>query len=311
VLGAGILAAQVSVAPAIACTEPACRAAVVQEHAGKQDSEDAGDNRSLLGRLADLAVGAVAAVDDALERAIGQFTRPGQALHSGSSAPPESASSDGAARLLPGDRSAFLIPGGPTDLPGRWCAGTIPLYVDFSQARAAGLDIAQESALWERAADAWRDASGRAYAVRLRGERSIPVADGAAAVDQGQVPDASIAVTYGGAPGSVPDSHAATVLAGQTAGYGGLTVVAVGPGPRDSRAESGYVLIDAPDLVAGLPDPQRRLQLYIHELGHALGLAHTAGDNSIMGPEIAVESQEIGSRDRVALRSLAALPCHA
>jgi hypothetical protein len=310
------LLALVPAAPAAGCDSPGCApvAAGAPSHdavgaPAHDGAEGEPEQPSFMERLADFAAEAITAVDQLLNRTIGSISEPGEAITSppgmvGQAEPGPAAAVDALSNGTP-----FLIPGEPGRLPGRWCTGTIGLVFDLSQAQAAGLDSAVERLLWEEAAAAWTEASGGAYRLTDLGDLTIGTVDDRAAVDLTGVPPFSIAVTYGGAPGTVAASHEADVLTGATAGYGGLTVLAGGAAAQDGRAESGYVIIDAPDVAASLAAEQRRLQLYIHELGHALGLAHTEGTGSIMGPEISVEEQRIGTRDREALRTLAALPC--
>ncbi len=273
--------------------------------AGDQDRDG---TASPLGWLAARALTAAGAVDAWVSRTIDRWASP-PAAPTGPAGGPVSGREPSALQDQPLDRSAFLIPGDPDAFPGRWCPAGIPFAVDYSQARAAGLDPGVERVLWREAAGAWTAASGGAYRLVEGADQVITTSPDQDAVDLSPLPRFSIGITYGGEPGAVPDPYAHQGLAGHTAGYGGISVAAGGPRPMANRADAGYIIIDAPDVAGGLPDRQRRLALYIHELGHALGLAHTGGEGSIMVPQIAVEPQGIGDRDRTAVRQLAAMPC--
>jgi hypothetical protein len=306
-------------APAAACGSSGCASPVAgapahgdHDHAGApadDAAEDEPERPSFLERLGEFAATAITRVDELLDRTLGSISAPGGAITSPRGIVEQPQPGLPAAVDDLGNGTPFLIPGEPDQLPGRWCTGTIGLVFDLSQAAAVGLDADVERRLWERAAAAWTQASGGAYQLTDLGDMAIGTVDGRATVDLSGVPPFSIAVTYGGAPGTVATSHESDVLAGATAGYGGLTVLAGGAAAQHGRAESGYVIIDAPDVATSLPVEQRRVQLYTHELGHALGLAHTESPGSIMGPEISVEEQSIGEWDREALRTLAGLPC--
>ena len=254
---------------------------------------------SLAGRIAALAVSAGEALGGLIDSAVARIGSRGVSLRPPADEPGPPAR----------PASGFLIPGEASAHPGRWCRGEVAFAVDYTEAVAAGLDAATERALWRQAAAAWSQASGGAYRLRESADRVFRTAADRRSLDLSLVAGSSIGITYGGQPGAVPDDYGYQDLAGSTVGYGGLSVVTGGSPAQRNRAETGYVIIDAPDVALRLPDPGRRLQLYTHELGHALGLAHRAQEASIMSPEISLEPQSIDPLDVHHLRELAALPC--
>lgn len=198
--------------------------------------------------------------------------------------------------------------------PGRWCPGTVGIHIDFAGARAAGMDVAREQRLWQQAADAWVTASAGAYSFDFRGEQAILAdADGAGMALE-TIPTGTIGITYGGGPDGDPALRAAgdyllADLQGDTAGHGGLATTVDGSPAESHSARSGYVIIDAEDTLRTLSPDDLRLALYIHELGHALGLAHAPGEDSIMSPEISAAHLVPETQDREAILDLAGLPC--
>lgn len=210
---------------------------------------------------------------------------------------------------VPLPRERYLIGGDAGSFPGRWCTGVIDYTIDFTMARAAGIDVERELALWSEATAEWTRASEGRYQFRYAGERSLTTTPDQSGVDLGLVPPDQIGLTYGGEPGAVPPQYGHSGLAGLVAGHGGLSVLTTGNQRQIHRASVGYVIIDAVDARERVQDLNQRRALYVHELGHALGLAHVEEADSVMNAEISAGRLSPNPFDRSALLALTSLPC--
>lgn len=106
------------------------------------------------------------------------------------------------------------------------------------------------------------------------------------------IPGADIAVTFENFEQSLPKKAGAS-------GYGGAQYSSYTS--RIGRYDFGYMRIDTPDL-PGIPEAVRVL-LYMHELGHVIGLDHAPGPN-IMNPTIAGDITQYSAGDLAGLKVL-------
>ncbi len=104
------------------------------------------------------------------------------------------------------------------------------------------------------------------------------------------IPGADIAVKFENFQRTLPKKAGAS-------GYGGAQY----PGytSQIGRLQNGYMQIDSPDLPA-IPEAVRTL-LYLHELGHVMGLDHKAGPN-IMNATIAGDITQFSAGDLAGLK---------
>lgn len=205
-----------------------------------------------------------------------------------------------------------LMPGTDTALPGRWCTGEIAYTVDLTVAQAHGFDPREELDLWRRAAQVWTNASDGRYTLTYAGYAPLYTGDPESTINMEMVEQHTIGVTYGTASESGNREHTEyqhSSLDGLIAGHGGISATPGDEAETSQVVRGGYVIIDAEDTRERLPDPEHRLALYIHELGHALGLAHTGDTTSVMHPEIAEARSRPNGVDTETLQVLGSLPC--
>jgi hypothetical protein len=114
-----------------------------------------------------------------------------------------------------------------------------------------------------------------------------------------------LVVTYA-APGDA-GSYRAANLAGNVIGYGGPMWSISSAG---KRIVAGQVLIDYGDVTTLSLDANDLRSLYLHELGHALGLGHYSDPAQVMNPSLSnpvVTAYAAG--DQTGLWSLASQAC--
>jgi hypothetical protein len=187
---------------------------------------------------------------------------------------------------------------------------TVRWSADFTRATSGnGLSRAAEKARWESVFAEVASVSGYTF-------QYVDLADGAGTIDgSGRVTGFSsrtaayastdVVVTYA-APGD-SGSYRAPDLAGNVIGYGGPMWSISSAG---KRIVAGQVLIDYGDVTALSLDANDLRSLYLHELGHALGLGHYSDKEQVMNPSLSnpvVTAYAAG--DQTGLYSLASQPC--
>lgn len=208
----------------------------------------------------------------------------------------------------------FLAPSrGAAPEPGHWCAtNEIGYRVDLTGARLAGMDSETELLRWRAAFALWEEASNGKYEFEYRGAAKFPLVMNSSLEDMKindhRLKRDEIAITYAtsrstGDPNWTDYLHAGL---GSSLGIGGIGPVIWGPGEsRSGLITSGSIILDAHDV----SDPDDLLPtVYVHEVGHALGLGHVKNPNQMMY-ENAPASAQISKGDRRGIRKLASAGC--
>ncbi len=187
--------------------------------------------------------------------------------------------------------------------------------IDFTYARKQGLRVGREETRWRSAVKEIADAMGMRFVyqgrIRSRAQNGVQPRS-AAGVD--------LVITFGS------DSRRGRygygrVLAGPVAGIAGISWR---QSTAAARVDYGYVIIDAKEVVrktnaTTVPfDPRPATErapdvvrsLYMHEFGHAVGLAHVRDKEQLMYPRLLPERADtLGPGDRRGLRKLGNQRC--
>lgn len=211
-----------------------------------------------------------------------------------------------------GFRFSAPAPAGVDADPGHWCAGQVIGYrIDYTGALLAGSTRAKEQLRWSQAFSQWSQASGGRYLFEYRGPAEYPLTDAATTesypIDPQAVPRGEIAISYGVPPqrsAAKWDEYRHPTLS-DTLGFAGLGPISWSSGTAQSRVTTAMIVLDALDSEA---DPRALPTPYIHEAGHALGLAHVPDPGQMMYDTAGSES-EIADGDRNGIGRLAAMSC--
>lgn len=172
------------------------------------------------------------------------------------------------------------------------CAGAVTWSVDPGSLGA--LELAREVTRLNRALRTWSAATGLDF--RYQGPETAAV-DGAGLqvgpLDRGAPRPRHIYIAFRGSD-SVP-AFVNTVY-----GYAAPTLV-----DRSTRQISGGFVLIRTDRVrsAAASDPRSLRSLYVHEIGHVLGLGHAQLEANIMYP-IVTDQLTLGAGDRAGVRGL-------
>lgn len=211
-------------------------------------------------------------------------------------------------------RYAYLLSSPDNKYPARWCADTEIRYsVDLSQAIAVGLNPNDELDRLREAFAEWSRAS-EVYRFRYVGEKRLATvrSNGERVVDIDAIESNTIGVTYVYGKASDAREHRnylSSAVSGRTAGSGGVQVVS--RGTSDAAAlvgDRGFVMIDAVDALILSPNGLRRT-LYLHEVGHSLGLGHVNHPKSLMHGTLSWSRPDLARGDVAGIQELAAMPC--
>lgn len=210
----------------------------------------------------------------------------------------------------PGYRVNHPAPPGSGIPDGHWCVqGPIGYRIDFTASLAAGSTREKEIARWAETFDQWTRASGGRYVFEYRGPAEYRLSDrdtGGYPIDPQLVPHGEIAISYGvpvDTPGSQWRGYRHDELA-DSLGFAGTGPVNWMP-PESGQFDQAMIVLDAVDSEAdstSVPVP------YVHEAGHALGLAHFEDPGQLMYPHPPPQAR-INNGDRAGIRHLAGLPC--
>lgn len=185
---------------------------------------------------------------------------------------------------------------------------TVTVGLDTRFAARTGMRPEWERVRWESVLDEVGFYTG--YDFRLVEVRTAPSGGGPRAV--GDDRGADVLITYGAKRGPSDFRYPRLRSAGVQA-FGG-------PAWRGREVLRGAIVVNAPAVYDGLTDTRLAPKwagvdpvrsVYMHELGHVLGLDHVADRRQLMFPYLDLSrDDELGSGDRKALRLLASRPCH-
>ena len=189
------------------------------------------------------------------------------------------------------------------------CNPTIGWTVDFTGTKGTPLNHAVELARWTKAFATVAAVPGVNVAFKYVGESTFVASELHPAFTDGH-----IHITYSAASGTYHSTRITTEL-----GFGGLSWKSNADRTVSEGINYAYVLIDSAKVanMIAWPSPNKPakvdqvLTLYMHELGHALGLAHTNDKYQVMYPYIQPEiADRWGAGDTAALKQLfAPKPC--
>ncbi len=210
----------------------------------------------------------------------------------------------------------FKSAGSPTKPGAYWdpCS-TVRYGIDFTYARKQGLRVGREEDRWRSAVREVADAMGVRFV--YEGRISSRAQNG---VQPRTSAGVDLIITFGSESRRGRYGYG-RVLNGPVAGIAGISWRQSSAG---ARVDYGYVIIDAKEVVRKTDavreafDPRPATQrppdvvrsLYMHEFGHAVGLAHVRDKKQLMYPRLLPErSDTLGRGDLRGLRKLGNQRC--
>ncbi|MCB0917065.1 MAG: hypothetical protein KDC39_00680 [Actinobacteria bacterium] len=193
---------------------------------------------------------------------------------------------------------------------GHWCAAnTIGYRIDFTGADLSGISREAEVRRWESVFDQWSQASDGQYTFEYRGTATFPMSDDSdGLIANNSLIHNEIAISYATSTHKAqPEWNAYRLPAlDDKLGIGGIIPVSWSElSGHSGQITRGMLVIDVDDVPLmgrGTPAP------YVHEAGHALGLAHTANEKQVMFAGAGMNAT-IGAGDRTGITYLGGLGC--
>lgn len=189
--------------------------------------------------------------------------------------------------------------------PAAWWdrCGTITYAIDTAGLKGSGLSAKDERAWVKRSLSVVAKITG--YRFKDVGAATVrPSSTSLLPVKQTRGKAAELLITFGSASSGPRSYRVPDLLAGGVAGVGGAAW-------RGTEIGAGFVVLDAADLAGfgGAQGSKVGREIYLHEVGHAMGLDHVDHGRQIMYPTARGTLSAYGSVDVKGLKALAAKPC--